>query len=418
MHASKRPPQQASEAMNDLAAHIVQFARLLRRMHIKIGTGAVVSAVAAVKELGLRNPDDLETCLFAYFIQRQDQRQLFRRAFRLYWRQGLMLHASAVVRQAGDNEESLQEEALLRRLSDELLPDSLREEEQFQLELERTGSASSVESLQSKDFESMSATELQSAERMLRQLRLPVEDLPSRRFRSGSRGPRLDMRATLRSALRTEGMLSLKKQMRIKRQAPIVVLCDISGSMSVYSRMFLHFMHAVSNDRDRVHSFVFGTRLSNISRYLRYRDVDKALAATAQRVQDWSGGTRIEECLHDFNRHWSRRVLAQGALVILISDGLDRGRGVGLQKEMERLAKSSRRLVWLNPLLRFDGFEPRAAGIKAMLPYVDDFRSAHSVKSLIELGELLRESTRHIAIGMNGTDPEVPWQGFSGLAYR
>ncbi len=329
-----------------------------------------------------------------------------------------MLHASAVVRQAGDNEESLQEEALLRRLSDELLPDSLREEEQFQLELERTGSASSVESLQSKDFESMSATELQSAERMLRQLRLPVEDLPSRRFRSGSRGPRLDMRATLRSALRTEGMLSLKKQMRIKRQAPIVVLCDISGSMSVYSRMFLHFMHAVSNDRDRVHSFVFGTRLSNISRYLRYRDVDKALAATAQRVQDWSGGTRIEECLHDFNRHWSRRVLAQGALVILISDGLDRGTGVGLQKEMERLAKSSRRLVWLNPLLRFDGFEPRAAGIKAMLPYVDDFRSAHSVKSLIELGELLRESTRHIAIGMNGTDPEVPWQGFSGLAYR
>jgi uncharacterized protein with von Willebrand factor type A (vWA) domain len=167
------------------------------------------------------------------------------------------------------------------------------------------------------------------------------------------------------------------------------MLCDISGSMSRYSRMFLHFMHAITNDRDRVSTFVFGTRLTNITRHLRQKDVDVALAKVADAVEDWSGGTRIGLSLADFNINWSRRVLGQGAVVILISDGLDRDAGEGLPKEIERLHKSCRRLIWLNPLLRYEGFEPKSRGVRAMLPHVDDFRTVHNLNSLEDLAAAL-----------------------------
>lgn len=375
--------------MTSIADHVVVFARLLRRANVKVGTGSVLAAVAAIEQLGLRDPDDLETCLFAFFIQRQEHRELFRQAFSLYWRRSGLLTGFAMGGQGHDGSDEASREELARRLAEALPNKNEVQDAVLELEFDRVDTASATESLQQKDFESMSAAELRDAEKMLSRLRLPVDEIPGRRFQSGSHGQRLDMRASLRAALRADGLMPLRFQRRKTRQSPIVVLCDISGSMSVYSRMFLHFMHAVSNDRGRTHSFVFGTRLSNITRQLRFRDVDKALAATARSVKDWSGGTRIEECLRSFNRQWSRRVLAQGAVVVLISDGLDRGDGSGLRKEMERLAKSSRRLIWLNPLLRYQGFEPRATGIRAMLPYVDDFRSAHSVNSLIELADLL-----------------------------
>ena len=201
------------------------------------------------------------------------------------------------------------------------------------------------------------------------------------------------MRATLRAGLRTSGaMMPLKYRRRVKRHPPLVVLCDISGSMSRYSRMFLHFVHAITNDRDRVHSFIFGTRLTNITRHLQYRDVDVALDRVAQAALDWSGGTRIGASLHDFNRLWSRRVLGQGAVVLLITDGLDRGDVDGLEREIERLHKSCRRLIWLNPLLRFEGFRPEARGVRVILPHVDDFRSVHSLNSLSDIGAALSRS--------------------------
>jgi uncharacterized protein len=167
------------------------------------------------------------------------------------------------------------------------------------------------------------------------------------------------------------------------------VLCDISGSMSRYSRTFLHFMHAVTNDRDRVYTFLFGTRLTNITRFLRYRDVDVALDKVAGAVEDWSGGTRIGQCLADFNRDWSRRVLGQGAVVLLITDGLDRDAGAGIGREMDRLHKSCRRLIWLNPLLRYEGFAPKSLGMRAILPHVDEFRPVHNLESLGELATAL-----------------------------
>jgi uncharacterized protein with von Willebrand factor type A (vWA) domain len=224
--------------------------------------------------------------------------------------------------------------------------------------------------------------ELARAKAAIARLRLPLFDVPPRRFAPDRRGARADMRATLRAALRSGGLIELRRKSRRRRPPPLVVLCDISGSMSRYSRLFLHFMHSITNDRDRVYTFVFGTRLTNITRYLRYRDVDLALDRVAEIVADWSGGTRIGVCLAEFNRLWSRRVLGQGAVVLLITDGLDRDAGTGLAHEMDRLHRSSRRLIWLNPLLRYEGFEPRSLGMKAMLPHVDEFRPVHNLESL------------------------------------
>ena len=166
---------------------------------------------------------------------------------------------------------------------------------------------------------------------------------------------------------------------------PLVVLADISGSMSQYTRIFLHFLHALAEKRRRVHTFVFGTRLTNLTRQMRHRDPDEALENCSSAVKDWSGGTRIGDTLSEFNRLWSRRVLGQGAVVLLITDGLERDDVAGLAEEMERLRKSCRRLIWLNPLLRFDGFEARARGVRAMLPYVDEFRPVHNLNALSDL---------------------------------
>jgi uncharacterized protein with von Willebrand factor type A (vWA) domain len=174
----------------------------------------------------------------------------------------------------------------------------------------------------------------------------------------------------------------------------LVVLCDISGSMDRYARMLLHFLHAITNDRHRVHALVFGTRLTNITRHLKHRDVDVALARVTEAVADWAGGTRIGASLTEFNRRWSRRLLGQNAVVLLISDGLDADAGAGLAFEMERLAKSCARLVWLNPLLRYSGFEARPAGIRAMLPHVDDFLPVHNLRSLTELAGVLARPPR------------------------
>jgi uncharacterized protein with von Willebrand factor type A (vWA) domain len=236
----------------------------------------------------------------------------------------------------------------------------------------------------------MSAAELAQARKMISELRLPLPLLRTRRKKVSAEGKTINLRATLRESLREGGeLIALVRAAPRKLHPPLVVLCDISGSMNPYSRMFLHFLHAITNDRDRVTVFVFGTRLTNITRQLRHRDVDVAMAKVAEAIQDWSGGTRIGASLREFNWLWGRRVLGQNACVLLVSDGLDREAGEGLGEEMERLAKSCRRLVWLNPLLRYEKFEARPAGVRAMLPHVDLFLPVHNLKTLVDLAKAL-----------------------------
>ena len=381
-----------------LANNILLFARLLRAAGLQLGTGKILNAIEAVNLVGIESQRDLHTALLSQFVTRHEQTPLFDQAFSLFWRnprlmEKLMGAMLPTIRTEQDQEQ------VLRRLGEALSRggEVQNEPQEQEVEIQANLSFSDREILQSKDFEQMSEEELQIARNMLHKLKLPVPDVRSRRFQASKQKSRIDMRKTLQQSLRNSATIPLQFKRNRVRPPAIIVLCDISGSMAQYSRMFLHFMHAISNHRDRVHSFVFGTRLTNISRYLRNKDVDVALEATSRAVEDWSGGTRIGLCLEHFNRLWSRRVLSQGAVVILLTDGLDRGEGDDLQKQMDRLSKSCRQLIWLNPLLRYEKFEPRAQGIQSMLPYVDVFRSAHSVDSLAELPELLGQQRMLVA---------------------
>jgi uncharacterized protein with von Willebrand factor type A (vWA) domain len=256
----------------------------------------------------------------------------------------------------------------------------------------------------------MTADEERAARDAIRRMSLVELEVPTRRHRPDPRGTRLDVRRTLQATLRAGGdWIPLRHRGPTERPPPLVALCDVSGSMERYSRMVLHFLHALGRGRPNVSSFVFGTHLTNVTRWLRERDVDEALAAVGREVTDWSGGTRIGECLRAFNKVWSRRVLAPGAIVLLITDGLERGDAAELARETERLHKSCGRLVWLNPLLRYDAFEPRAVGVRAILAHVDDFRAVHHLASLEDLARSLgslgsrrgaprpRQSTRPIS---------------------
>jgi hypothetical protein len=379
-----------------LAENVMHFARLLRAAGLRIGSDRVIDCVRALEiagehEFPLRREDWYWT-MSAVLLSKEEQRPIFDQAFRIFWRDPKLaermmslLLPQAYGRQAKPEEQQSQ------RLTDALFREQQeRDARTEKLELEARLTFSSREVLSRMDFDTMSAAELVEAKRMLSQLRLPLPLIRTRRYRPTPNGPRVDLRKTLRESMREGGdIIPLVRAAPTELHPPLVVLCDISGSMNPYSRMFLHFLHAITNDRDRVAVFVFGTRLTNITRQLRHRDVDVAMAKVADAIKDWSGGTRIGASLREFNWRWGRRVLAQNACVLLVSDGLDREAGEGLGEEMERLAKSCRQLIWLNPLLRYEKFEARPAGVRAMLPHVDLFLPVHNLKSLVDLARTL-----------------------------
>lgn len=384
-----------------LAANITHFARALRRAGLPVGPGRVVDATRAVAAAGFTRREDFYWTLHACFVSRPEQRTVFNQVFRLYWRdpqfmEHMMSMLLPMVR--GVQEERAADPAE-RRASEALLdgqipdrPEPERPVEEVEIVVDASRTASFRERLQTLDFEQMSADELRAAHAILAGMELPFPKMPSRRQQVAHRG-RVDGRAALRRMARRGGELDRLPFKRPSQRPPVlVVLCDISGSMSRYSRAILHFVHAASQSGTkgwrRVHAFTFGTQLTNITRHMGQRDVDAALAAAGAEAQDWEGGTRIASCLRAFNRDWSRRVLGQGAVVLLISDGLERDAG-DLAKEAQRLALSCKRVVWVNPLLRFDGFAPRAAGIRAILPHADTVVPGHDIASVEGLAQAL-----------------------------
>jgi uncharacterized protein len=386
-----------------LCENILHFARVLRAAGLPVGPAKVIAALEAVQAVGIEHREDFRTALESVFIERHEQQALFDQAFELYWRNPRLLERMMQLLLPKVYARTPRPEAeapLPARLAEALLPlptqESAAQEQEVTIEASFTFSPREV--LQTRDFETMTSAELTEVKSMIARLRLPLPEHRVRRTIAAHRGTAIDLRASLRAmASAGGGVVPLAWRERRKRRPPLVVLCDISGSMDRYSRMLLFFLHAITNDRDRVHTLLFGTRLTNITRHLKRRDVDVALARVAAAVSDWAGGTRIGACLGEFNRRWSRRLLGQGAVVLLISDGLDSDAGDGLSREMERLAKSCRRLVWLNPLLRYDKFEARPAGIRAMLPYVDDFLPVHNLESLKQLASTFQE--RHTLRG-------------------
>jgi uncharacterized protein len=386
-----------------LAENIIYFARALRAAGIPVGSGAVMDALTAVRVAGVGTREDFYWTLHAVFVNRHEHSMLFDQAFRIFFRRRGYLDKllAAMLPQAPPRQEE-QPKAGARRIEEALFAGT-PEQERVKPEEERdaTLTVSDRELLQRKDFAQMTAAEIATAKEAIKRLVLSLDEVKTRRLAPSRRGHIVDIRRTLRASLKAGGAVIDLKYLGPRRKAPpMVALLDISGSMSQYTRLFLHFLHAVTDARKRVHTFLFGTRLTNVTRALARKDPDEALAAVSASVADWSGGTRIATSLRAFNKQWARRVLTQGAIVLLITDGLERDGGERLEFEIDRLHRSCRRLIWLNPLLRFEGFEPKAKGIRSMLPHVDELRPIHNLESMAQLVRALSVD------GARGGDPK------------
>jgi uncharacterized protein with von Willebrand factor type A (vWA) domain len=386
------PPQ---ESQSRLADNILGFCRTLRKAGLPVGTGQVVDAVTAVSAVGLARRDDFYQALQAVLASDPRHFSLFRQAFHVYFRDPRLLEKMAGMLSPGPDAPALAPDVMMRRLLEALSQARGATAKDATLESDSSGTWSYREVLRHKDFDEMSLAEQSEARALLSEEIELLAKKNRRRFRPDDRGSRYDLRRSLQTMVRNHGQLiQLARRRRIERAPVLVMICDISGSMSRYSRMFLLFAHALMAAGQRMHCFVFGTRLTNITRRLRDADADRALAQVAGDVMDWDGGTRITDSLMQFNRDWGRRVLAQDAVVVLLSDGLERDSGGDLPFQMQRLRRSCRRLAWLNPMLRYPGFEAKAAGIRQMLPHVDDFLPAHNVDSLTGLVAVLSGSAR------------------------
>lgn len=380
-----------------LATNVMHFARVLREAGMSVGSDRVQLSLQALQVAGLESRRDFKATLAACLLDRAEHRLLFDQAFHLFWRDpDLLARAMAMLLPRAQAKPGTPPPPENRRLAQALFPhappSAPDQQAEQQIEIDAELSWSERELLRQRDFETMTTDEWAAAKQALARLRPFFETRPTRRSVSAARGLP-DWRASLRAQGRSEAA-PLKRRQPRQRVAPLVVLADISGSMSRYSRMLLHLAHGLANPQIRrhapvVHSFVFGTRLTAITRLLKQRDPDLAVSSVSSRVADWSGGTRISACLHDFNRDWARRVLSSDATVLLITDGLEQESAEQLAFEAKRLRLACRRLIWLNPLLRFDGFEPRAAGVRALLPEVTRHLPAHNLASLEQLTKLL-----------------------------
>ena len=375
-----------------LAENVARFVRLLRAAGMPVGPGHTISAARALGVIDLNERRQFYWALHGTLVTAPEQRDIFDSAFRLFWRDPLgrdeALQALLSSSRMGESEPAEQAPARLSPGTAPGLAESSHAKDGEQVSMRMAFSPSEV--LRTKDFEQMTAEEARQAREALRHLKLDLRPILTRRFRPDPYGPGIDARRTLRASLRTGGYpVALRRRSLATRRPALVAICDISGSMETYSRILLHFFHTLTNASERIHTFVFGTRLTNVTRLLRDQDVDRAMERVGETVLDWYGGTRIGAALRAFNLHWSRRLLAEGAVVLLVTDGLDREGASGIALEARRLRKSCRRLLWLNPLLRFEEFAPRAAGIRALLPEVDEHRPVHNLASVQELARAL-----------------------------
>ena len=379
-----------------LAENVLHFARLLRAAGIANGTPTVLDALAALAFSGLRRRQDVYWTLRTVFTTGPDQQPVFDEAFKVFWRDtNFLAHAmTAMLPTTQLAPEMVHGEEMSRRLAEALAGDRPHEtgrpsEQQITYDAALTWSDREV--LRNQDFETMSAEEERQAIALVATLRMVIEPAVQRRMQPVKTSNHVDLRTTMRHMLRQgPDIMRLRYRDHSRLHPPVTLICDISGSMSRYARIFLHFMHAMMRGAAETHCFVFGSRLTNITRALQRRDVDDALDVAGKMVTDWSGGTRIGSCLGEFNRHWSRRVLGRGSIVLLMTDGLDRDAAAGLDQQMSRLQRSSKRLIWLNPLLRYDSYTPKSQGAQAILPHVDEIRTVHHLNSLADLAAALR----------------------------
>ncbi len=384
-------------SINRITQHIIAFGRVLRRAGLEVATGQIIDAMRATQLIGLKSRADVYQGLFSVFVTRREQVELFNQAFHLFWRAPSKLPQvmSLILPQlkmpeTAQAKQSLRVKQALAENEAQIKPPESRPKNEKKEAVDLVLTYSSLEVLRKKDFAAFSNEEVVMARQVLSEMNWNIPSKRTRRFNPNAKGRIFDLRKTVRKNMRNQGeLIQLSWRANQTRMRDIVVLCDISGSMERYSRMLLHFMHAVTAGMRRVETFVFGTRLTRITRYLQQRDIDDAVSSVSQKVNDWAGGTRIGDALKDFNYLWARRVLRSGAVVMVISDGWDRGDIPLFEREVARLSRSCYRLIWLNPLLGYENYEPLTRGIKAAMPYIDDFLPVHNLESLEQIGEVL-----------------------------
>ncbi len=377
-----------------LLRNLVLFGRALRRLGVDAALPQILTLVEALEHVELRRRHEIKDAARTILVQRREQIEIFDRAFDLFW------NVTAIKPRERIDLGRLLRRALGRNPMVIASPADCAEEagageaNAELLDLRATYSAGEV--LRHKDFAELTEGELATVRRLMLEQPWRLDLKRTRRKVAAGDGPYLDLRRTLRRSLRSGGeLLDLRWRRRRRKPRPLVVLCDISGSMEAYSRIFLQFIYALATATDRLEAFVFGTRLTRISRQLCHRDVDQALRRAAAAVVDWGGGTRIGESFKRFNYDWGRRVLGRGAVVVVLSDAWDRGDVDLLERETARLRRSCCRLLWLNPLIGSAGYQPLTRGIRRVLPYIDDFLPVHNLTSLEQLGRLLARLGRN-----------------------
>jgi uncharacterized protein len=385
------------------AENITHFARVLRTAGIPVGPDRVLAALDALDAVGLERREDVHAALGAVMIDRHEQQPIFDAAFATFWRDPHLLEQMMALLLPKIQGRGSRERQRPNRLAEALAPPRVVPEakkpstdKDDEFEVDTTFTLSDRERLQTTDFESMTAAEFELAKRIAEELPLPLAPVRRRRHEASPRG-HIDLRATMLAMARQPSTLVPRFSEPRTELPALVVLLDVSGSMDRYARLMLHYLHGLTRRYLKVSTLTFGTRLTNITRALRNRDPDVALALAGTQVQDWKGGTRIASCLDDFNRHWARRLLGANAAVLLVSDGLDTDEHGDLTRAARQLRLFAHQIVWLNPLLRFDRFEPRAAGIRALLPNVDRFLPVHNLASLSDLATALRKPARRRA---------------------
>ena len=384
-----------------LLENIVHFGRVLRHAGMPIGPDRILQAVAAIEAVGLNHRSDVHAALSAVLLDKHEQQTLFDAAFATFWRDPKLLEQmmyALLPKISGRGERHQPPRA--NRLQDALraprqldLPKPVAQTAKEEVQFEASFTFSDRERLQNADFESMTTAEFEQAKKLAEQMEMPIAPVLRRRHAPSTRGS-IDLRATMLHSARSALSLQAAYSQPRFELPPLVVLMDISGSMDRYSRLFLHYVHGLTRRHPNVQTLTFGTRLTHITRCLKNRDPDVALAQADLHVHDWKGGTRIASSLEAFNKHWARRMLGGNAAVLLLTDGLDRDEHGQLSEAASRLSRMAHQLVWLNPLLRFDGFAPKAAGVRALLPHVDRMLPVHNLASLADLSKALRQPVR------------------------
>ena len=405
--------QPESERGKRLLYRLTEFGRLLWESGITVGPHQIIDLAETLDSIDIRNKEDFYTALKCSLVTRHEQEPIFDQMFHYFWFMRTHLEQKTKEHNQGikRNERKMrlppsERKRLAEHLNASEAYKELRNEmrsterkrgpedidERIDNDLgDPVGSIySALEQFRKKDFENYTWDEVQEAKQMMAAMRWHLGTRMTRRKAPARKGNYPDMRRMVRRNLKYGAeMLELTWRKTKRKPRPLVIICDISGSMSLYSRLLLHFIHTISNGLLNVEAFVFGTRLTRITRQLMKRDVDDAVRDVSKSVQDWSGGTRIGDALHAFNYHWARRVLGHGAVVLIISDGWDRGEADVLKIEMDRLQHSSHRLIWLNPLLGSPDYRPLTIGMKTALPFIDDFLPSNNLDSLIDLGNIL-----------------------------